>query len=237
MYGKPRYRDSVSFSETNARPLRGRAREAQHNDDAILQAAREVFGEYGWGAPMAEIASRAHTGVASIYRRYPSKTDLVNAIRVHSLEQICQLAERCGSAQAGLSPDDSAVALLLRTQIESAAMPLAPTFGRHVSTTPQIDRLADRLHRALAAVIAADLARGCIPEGYGPADLMLTLTHLRPPLATSRERATQLHLRELDYTLRGLRGLAAAGQALPGPASDWNEWLQLNSRDAGSGPR
>lgn len=220
-------------------PLRGRAREAQNNDGAILRAAREVFSEYGWGAPMSEIAARANTGVASIYRRYPSKGDLVNAIRVFSLEQICALAEdsataarEAGTAEAPAGAG-SAVERFLRRHIESASPPLASTFGRYVETTPEIDRLAERLRLALEDVVAVDRARGTIPAHYGPADIMLTITHLRPTLSASPERSREIHLRELDYVLHGLRSVAASGSQISGTPSDWQEWLRLNSTNAG----
>ncbi|RZT68443.1 TetR/AcrR family transcriptional regulator [Leucobacter luti] len=218
-------------------PLRGRAREAQGNDASILQAAREVFSEYGWGAPMAEIAARAQTGVASIYRRYPSKTELVNAIRVLSLEQICELVESCAVPDPEAPAPASRVERFLRRHIVAASTPLLTTFGRYVETTGEIDALAERLRLGLEALVGADRERGLVPAHYGPADLMLTITHLRPPLAVDRQRANEIHLRQLDYVLLGLRAAAAAEAAgdtvLSGAPSSWDEWLRLNSTDAG----
>lgn len=235
----------------DAQPLRGRAREAQSNDESILRSAREVFSEWGWGAPMSEIAARAGAGVASIYRRYPSKVELVNAIRVLSLEEICALAEataRTGGADPAASSDVSArpsvVGSFLRRQVTEAPGSRMPTFGQHVGTTPEIDRLSDRLHEALVELVRIDRDRGVIPEGFGPADVMLTITHLRPAYAVSRERANELHLRHLDFVLAGLRA-RAAGQRVPGAAdpaelgapTSWAEWLRLNNDDDREQPR
>ncbi|MBL3689583.1 TetR/AcrR family transcriptional regulator [Leucobacter chromiireducens subsp. chromiireducens] len=235
-----------------AGPLRGRAREARSNDESILRAAREVFSEWGWGAPMSEIAARAGAGVASIYRRYPSKVELVNAIRVLSLEEICALAEASaqlgGADPAAASPDVSArpsvVGVFLRRQVIEAPGSRMPTFGQHVGTTPEIDRLSDRLHAALSELVRIDRDRGVIPADFGPADVMLTITHLRPVYAVPRERANELHLRHLDFVLAGLRA-RAAGQRVPGAAdpaelgapTSWAEWLRLNNDDDREQPR
>lgn len=228
-----RYRGRVTSHEAEVPTPRGRARQAQNNDEAILLAAHDVFNEYGWGAPMADVAARAGTGVASIYRRYPSKTELANAIRVLTLKRICERAETCVVDVRGAQPLESAVELLLRRHLLAATAPIGVTFGRYVETTPEIDELGDRLHEALLDIIAVDRELGLVPHHYGPADLMLTLTHLRPPLATDRERATEMHLRELDYVLRGIRAVAADGTPVSGKPSSWQEWLQLNSTDGG----
>lgn len=223
----------MNSSEPTTPPLRGRAREALSNDESILHAAHEVFSEYGWGASMSEIAARANTGVASIYRRYPSKTDLVNAIRVLSLERICELAEKC-AAEARAAAPESAVEEFMRAHILSAARPLVSAFGRYVETTPEVDALAERLRAALETVIAVDRDLGLVPDHYGPADLMLMIAHLRPQLAIDRERANEMHLRQLDYMLTGLRAVAVEGRPVAGRPSSWREWLQLNSTDGGA---
>lgn len=221
--------------DAEAGPLRGRAREAQSNDSAILRAAREVFSEWGWGAPMSEVASRAHTGVASIYRRYPSKTDLVNAIRVIALELICQLAEECAALAGTTGRPESAVELFLRRHIAEANGPLMPLLGRQVGTTDEIDALSDRLELALEAVLAIDRAQGLVPLAYGPGDLMLTVTHLRPTLTVGRDRANEIHMRELDYVLAGIRAFAASGVEPSGRPASWTEWVRLNNADERTG--
>jgi AcrR family transcriptional regulator len=57
-------------------PVRSDARD---NRARILDAAREVFGEEGLGAPMREIARLAGVGPATLYRHFPTKRDLVLA--------------------------------------------------------------------------------------------------------------------------------------------------------------
>ena len=222
----------MSVTNHGKPPLRGRAREAQNNDSAILRAAHEVFCERGWGAPMSEVAARAGIGVASIYRRYPSKPVLVNALRILALEQLIERADSCAAAAATPGNPNSAVESFLRRNIVEASAPLVSVSGHQQETTPEIDALAARLEKSLESVIAVDRRLKLVPEHYGPADLMLTFTHLRPNLPVQRERLTEIHLRELDYVLRGLRAAAADGSGVAGRPSSWQEWLQINGAPA-----
>ena len=58
------------------RPLRA---DAARNAGRILQAAREVYGELGPDAPIEAIARRAGVGERTLYRRFPTKAELVRA--------------------------------------------------------------------------------------------------------------------------------------------------------------
>lgn len=59
-----------------ARPLRA---DAKLNRDRILVAAAELFAERGLSVPLEEIAGRARVGVATLYRRFPTRADLAAA--------------------------------------------------------------------------------------------------------------------------------------------------------------
>ena len=71
--------------------------DAARNLDRIVQAAREVFAERGMEAGMDEVARRAGVGKGTLYRRFPSKDDLMWAVVEHTfaelLEQTRQAAD------------------------------------------------------------------------------------------------------------------------------------------------
>ena len=54
--------------------------DAQRNLDALLEAAKAVFGASGVDAPVREIAARAGVGIATVYRHFPQRSDLVAAV-------------------------------------------------------------------------------------------------------------------------------------------------------------
>lgn len=225
---------------TTADRPRGRAREARSNDRHVLDAAQRVFGEHGWDAPMSAIAEAAGVGVASIYRRYPSKNDLVLALRLGALRDVTDIAIASRAAappptpppaptapSTPLPPEPAAVARFLRAHIREASAPLVSTYGRNPIPSAEVDELAEELYAALLGIIADDAAS--LPAGYTPADLMLGITHLRPTLPAAPERLAEIHLRHVDYYLLGLRADAADPGALSGTGSTWQEWLGLHN--------
>src|SRR5215217_1384360 len=74
--------------------------DAARNREAIVEAARAVFAEHGLDAPLDEIAKRAGTGNATLYRRFPTRGDLVAAVFAKAM------AEHLEAVEAGLSSDD-----------------------------------------------------------------------------------------------------------------------------------
>ncbi|GHA80726.1 TetR/AcrR family transcriptional regulator [Streptomyces thermoviolaceus] len=78
-------------------------RDAVRNDAVVLQAAREVFAEQGPQASMESIAARAGLGVGTIYRRFPGKDALLDAIARLFVDELDE-----ASAAALADPDPAA---------------------------------------------------------------------------------------------------------------------------------
>ena len=73
------------------RPLR---RDAERNRRRILDAAAAVFAEHGLGVTMDDIAHRAGVGVGTVYRRFPDKEELIDALFVDRVEAMASLADQ-----------------------------------------------------------------------------------------------------------------------------------------------
>jgi AcrR family transcriptional regulator len=73
-----------------ARPMRA---DAKRNRDLLLAAARDAFTEKGAGASLEDIARRAEVGVGTLYRHFPTRQDLVQAVYVEEVEALCRSAE------------------------------------------------------------------------------------------------------------------------------------------------
>lgn len=67
--------------------------DAVRNRRAVLDAARSVLAARGLDAGMDEIAAAADVGVATVYRHFPSKTALVDAVLVDGFEELTLRAE------------------------------------------------------------------------------------------------------------------------------------------------
>jgi AcrR family transcriptional regulator len=85
---------------------RGRRADARRNEQALLDAAAAVFVEHGVEAPVRRIAARAGVGMGTIYRHFPTRSDLVIAVYRHQIEACAEagpaLLERAGSPLAAL---------------------------------------------------------------------------------------------------------------------------------------
>ncbi|GAB7037031.1 TetR/AcrR family transcriptional regulator [Catenuloplanes niger JCM 9533] len=84
--------------------------DARRNYDALLAAAREVFAEKGTEASLEEIARRAGVGIGTLYRNFPARQDLFEAVYVGEVERLCEVADEV----ADLPPWDALEAFLRR---------------------------------------------------------------------------------------------------------------------------
>jgi AcrR family transcriptional regulator len=75
---------------TEERPLRA---DARRNREKVLTAARTVFSEHGREAQMDDVARRAGVGVGTVYRHFPTKEALIEALVVDSFETIALRAD------------------------------------------------------------------------------------------------------------------------------------------------
>src|SRR3954466_6383029 len=72
-----------------ARPKRA---DARRNYEKVLAAAREAFAEGGESTALEEIARRAGVGIGTLYRHFPNRQALVEALYVGEVEEVCRSA-------------------------------------------------------------------------------------------------------------------------------------------------
>jgi len=135
--------------------------DAQRNLVRVLDAAREVFAEHGIDAPVTEIADRAGVGVGTIFRRFPSKDDLLVAVVEQRTEQLIDAAD------LALASDDPGDALR-RFMETAAAMQISDRcwcdasgtdlFGRE-GIRDQIDVLVGKMGELLTSAQTAGQVR------------------------------------------------------------------------------
>src|SRR5438105_3321948 len=92
--------------------------DARRNRERLLQAADEVLAEHGVDASVDEIASRAGLGVGTLYRNFPTKEALLQALLVARIEPLIAAAREAASAA---DPGEAFVAFLRRLSDESGA--------------------------------------------------------------------------------------------------------------------
>jgi AcrR family transcriptional regulator len=80
----------VAAERPSARPLRA---DAQRNYLLLVDAAREVFAEQGGDASMEAIAKRAGVGIGTLYRHFPKRIDIVEAVYRNDVDELMRTAE------------------------------------------------------------------------------------------------------------------------------------------------
>jgi AcrR family transcriptional regulator len=148
------------------RPLRA---DAARNAERILRAAREIYGEFGPDAPIEAIARRAGVGERTLYRRFPTKAELIRA----ALDQ-CIAEDLTPTIEAVRGADDPlhGLAQLIDAAISLGArehnlLTAARTAG---SLTPDIstslyEALNELAHRGQqAGVVRANLVADDLPR-------------------------------------------------------------------------
>ena len=148
------------------RPLRA---DAARNAERILRAARETYGELGPDAPIEAIARRAEVGERTLYRRFPTKGELIRAALDQSIEEdLMPAIEKARSADdplRGLTRlIEAAISLGAREHNLLTAARKAGSLTPDISTS-LYETLGELTRRGQqAGVVRADLTADDLPR-------------------------------------------------------------------------
>jgi AcrR family transcriptional regulator len=120
----------TSTTSTAGLPQRPMRADARRNYDKLIAAARAAFTERGSEASLDDIARRAEVGIGTLYRHFPSRQALLEAVYVEEVETLCRSADELGD----LPPWDALVAWLRKfvgyaTTKKALAAELMSTLG------------------------------------------------------------------------------------------------------------
>jgi AcrR family transcriptional regulator len=124
--------------------------DAQRNKEKVLRAAREAFAASGYGVPLDEIAARAGVGPGTVYRHFPSKEALFEAVVDARVRDLVDDARRRGAAG---DPGAAFFGFLSRMGEEAAAKRDLPDAIAVDGTVQQdmLEAFGALLHRAQQA--------------------------------------------------------------------------------------
>jgi len=193
-----------------ARPLR---RDAERNRQRILKAASEVFTERGLDVSLDEVARHAGVGVGTVYRRFRTKEDLVEALFMDRIEELAALAEKATEAAdpwSGLSCFMEQMTAMLAGNLGLRQMLMFAGYGRdkvwyaRQRNAPLVTRLVERAQAARQ--LRSDLEQ---------TDILFIVFVLSEAAQLAREVSPEIWRRYLALVLDGLRPERAGVTPLP----------------------
>lgn len=157
-------------AETARRPRT----DAVRNRERVLEAAKAVFSAGGADASLEAVAKRAGVGIGTLYRHFPTREALFEAVYRREVEQLGELAERLKSEA---EPVD-ALRSWLRSNVEFVAtkkgMATALALAAYGSSELHAYTF-DRLTKAVGALLERAVAAGDIRADIRPEDLLRAL--------------------------------------------------------------
>jgi AcrR family transcriptional regulator len=184
------------------RPLRA---DAARNRERVIGAAREAFAELGTDVSVPQIAERAGVGVATIYRSFPTKRDLVAAIVLDSFRAFRD------NAQAALEHEDAwdgfAAFVCGGAALQAQDRAFSQVIGEALDV-PEVRAERDRLLAIAQLLIDRAQASGRLRPDLVAEDIPLLLSGLGGSLAMA-DCSMGLWERHLALVLDGLRAEGA----------------------------
>jgi AcrR family transcriptional regulator len=194
---------------TGTRALR---RDAEVNLGRILVAARDVFAEQGYEASMETIAERADVGVGTLYRRFPTKADLFEAVVDAAKERNRAIAEE---VLAEVAPGEAVFEFVRRCVAVPSCWRATIAAPPWRSKGTGLDELAP----LLAEMLARGQAAGTVRRELEVTDIVVALMSVRAIADVCDTPRSTPSTRFLELVLDGLRpgqrpAAAAHGKAL-----------------------
>ncbi|MEU8239529.1 TetR/AcrR family transcriptional regulator [Actinoplanes missouriensis] len=187
-------------------PLR---RDAERNRQLLLRTAYDLMASAGLDVSYEEIARAAGTGMGTVYRRFPHRRDLLDALFSEHIDRVIDLAEQAArhdDAWTGLT-----WFLERQLEIEAESRGLGELLRGRNQATALVQRAHERMTPLVAGLIARAVRAGQLPPGATPADFAAVHVMVGGVMDASRASAPHLWRRALRIALAGLRHADLSG--------------------------
>jgi AcrR family transcriptional regulator len=205
-------------SPTSHRPERPLRKDAERNRRRILEAAGEVFAECGVQATLDAVAERAGVGVGTVYRRFPDKEALIDALFEERIEAIAAIAREC------LAMDDAwdAFAAFFDRAVSLHAQDraLKDLVFSAAHGSERVARARARIKPAMEELVGRAQADGRLRADFAVNDAPLLQLMLTEAIEYAGDVEPDAWRRYLAMLLDGLRAEAASTPLAPPALTD-----------------
>ena len=162
------------MADQSAETVRKPRADAVRNRERVLEAAKAVFSAGGPDASLEAVARRAGVGIGTLYRHFPTREALFEAVYRREVQQLVELAEQLKSAA---EPVD-ALRRWLRSNVEVVATKkgMLAALALAVHGSSELYAYAfERLTKAVGALLDRAVAAGELRDDISPEDLLRAL--------------------------------------------------------------
>jgi AcrR family transcriptional regulator len=189
--------------------------DAERNRSRIINAAREVFAEHGIDAPIHDVAQRAGVGVGTLYRRFPTRGDLIAGAFT---EQMAEFADGVRAALADADPWHGFCGYVERLcAVQAANRGLCDVLTMTFPSFRTFEAARRQIYEGFTELIDRAKASGALRADFVAEDLLIVLMANAGVVAAAGDAAPGAPARLIGYLLQAF---AAPGRApLPPPPS------------------
>ena len=193
-----------------ARPLR---RDAQANRDRIVAAARAAFAAEGTEVPVEEIARRAGVGMGTLYRHFPAKEDLIDAVLEDAFAEFISAAEQAVAEQDAWAGFRGFLERVFALHAENRG--LKDIIATRAHGKARAEAMRARMRPLLRRLIERAQVQGALRDDFTLEDMPLVFWAGGRVIEATAAVAPEFWRRHLGLLLDGLR--AEAATPLPHP--------------------
>jgi AcrR family transcriptional regulator len=187
--------------------------DAERNRQRVVAAARDAFAEHGIEVPMEEIARRAGVGVGTLYRRYPTRGDLIAAAFE---EKMSAYAEAARQALADPDPWHGFRVYVERIcAMQAGDRGFTTVLTLTFPTAKQFEADRDRAFADFATLVERAKATGSLRADFVTEDLPMFLMANAGVLSATADAAPDVWRRLVGYLIQACA--APAARPLPDP--------------------
>jgi AcrR family transcriptional regulator len=196
--------DRPESTDTTRRPLR---KDAVANRERLLAAAVTALLRHGSGVTLSQIAQEAGVGIGTLYRRYRTREDLLEALQWRAFGLVIELVKEI--EDQGLVGID-AVRLFLERTVDHGSQLVMPAHGVPLSPSAEIQQRRGELHGRIAALVERGVRDGSLRPDLTMRDVVTFGSLIAVP-QPGAENWPALMGRQIALFMDAVRGPGASG--------------------------
>lgn len=187
-------------------PISGRV-DARRNRARVIAVARDLFASKGVEVPVREIAARAGVGIGTLYRHFPTRHDLVDAVLEDAFDQYVAIAEEALDAADAWEGFTGFVEHVLSLHARNRG--LKDVVETQAHGQERAAAMQRRMAPLVERIVARAQAEGTLRRDFTPQDIALMFWSTDRVIELAGDIAPDAWRRQLGFVFDGLHSTAA----------------------------